>query len=60
MPAQEYGCNYCKITFKKPGPDNPKDKENIKCPRCRSSDIEKFDSLADKLRFFGSFAFSGG
>jgi DNA-directed RNA polymerase subunit RPC12/RpoP len=60
MPAQEYGCTNCKITFRKPEPDNPKDKVNTKCPRCGSSDIEKFDSLADKLRFFGSFAFSGG
>ena len=60
MSAQEYGCNYCKITFRKPDPDNPKDKENIKCPSCGSGDVERFSSLTDKLRFFSSFAFSGG
>ena len=60
MPAQGYGCSYCKITFRKPDSDNPKDKENVKCPRCGSSDIEKFDSHVDKLGFFSSFAFSGG
>jgi len=60
MSAQEYGCNYCKITFREPEPDNPKDKEKAKCPRCGSLDIERFDSLTDKLKFFSSFAFSGG
>ena len=60
MSAQEYGCNYCKITFKKPETDNSKGEDDIQCPRCGSRDTEKFDSLADKLRFFGSFAFSGG
>jgi DNA-directed RNA polymerase subunit RPC12/RpoP len=60
MQSKEYGCNNCKITFRTPETDNPKDKDNFNCPRCGSSDIEKFDSLADKLRFFGSFAFSGG
>ncbi len=60
MSAQEYGCNCCKITFMEPDPDEPKKKENIKCPRCGSGDLERFESLADKLRFFGSFAFSGG
>jgi len=60
MTVKEYGCNNCKITFRKPEDDNTKDKDKAKCPRCSSSDIEEFDSLADKLRFFGSFAFSGG
>lgn len=60
MSAQEYGCNYCRITFKEPEPDNPKDKENVKCPRCESIDVERLDSLADKIRFFSSLSFSGG
>ncbi|UCH51893.1 MAG: hypothetical protein JSV54_03880 [Chloroflexota bacterium] len=60
MSTQEYGCNYCKITFREHDPDKPKDKENIKCPRCGSGDLERFENLADKLRFFGNFAFSGG
>jgi len=60
MTVREYGCNTCRITFRKPDADNPEDKDKAKCPRCGSSNIEKFDSPADKLRFFGSFAFSGG
>jgi putative FmdB family regulatory protein len=60
MPAQEYGCNHCNITFEQPKSDNPKDNENLKCPGCGSSDVEKFDSLADKFKFFTRFAFSGG
>jgi len=60
MPAQEYGCNECRITFATPKPENLKDKENVKCPRCGSGNVEKFDSPADKVRFFTGFAFSGG
>jgi putative FmdB family regulatory protein len=60
MPVKEYGCNYCNITFKESNPDKPKDKDNVKCPRCGSRDIEKLDSPADKLRFFTRFAFGGG
>jgi DNA-directed RNA polymerase subunit RPC12/RpoP len=60
LSAQEYGCNYCKITFRKPETANPKDKVNVKCPSCGSNDVEKFHNLADKLRFFSSLAFSGG
>ena len=56
MSAQEYGCNYCKITFAKP----EEDKESVKCPRCGSGNVEKFNSYADKLKFFSRFAFSGG
>jgi hypothetical protein len=34
--------------------------KNVKCPRCGSGNVEKFDSPADKLRFFTQFAFGGG
>ena len=60
MSAQEYGCNYCKITFTGLKQDNPKDKAEVKCPRCGSANLEKFNSYADKLKFFSRFAFSGG
>lgn len=60
MPAQEYGCNYCRITFTKPKPANLKDKTDMKCPRCGSANVEKFDNLAGKLEFFRRFEFSGG
>lgn len=60
MSALEYGCNYCRITFTKPKSNNLKDKADMKCPRCGSRNIEKFDNLADKLDFFRRFEFSGG
>ena len=60
MSAQEYGCNYCRITFTKPETDKQKDNEDIKCPRCGSGNVEKLDSYTDKLKFFSKFAFSGG
>jgi len=34
--------------------------KNVKCPRCGSGSVEKFDSPSDKLRFFTQFAFGGG
>ncbi len=60
MSAREYGCSYCRITFTKPQPDNLKGKTDVKCPRCGSANVEKFDSLVDKLEFFRRFVFSGG
>jgi putative FmdB family regulatory protein len=60
MQVQEYGCNECRVTFKKPSPDNVKDDKNVKCPRCESGKVEKLDSAADRLRFFTQFAFGGG
>jgi len=56
----EYGCNECRVTFKRPHPDNVKVDKNVKCPRCGSGSVEKFDSPSDKLRFFTQFAFGGG
>jgi DNA-directed RNA polymerase subunit RPC12/RpoP len=60
MQVHEYGCNACRVTFKKPDPDNVKEEKNVKCPRCGSGNVEKFDSSTDKLRFFTQFAFGGG
>jgi len=60
MQVEEYGCNYCRTTFKKPYPDNVKKNDKVKCPRCGNENIEKLNSTADKLRFFSQFAFGGG
>ncbi|MGD0353012.1 MAG: hypothetical protein ABSB38_05905 [Dehalococcoidia bacterium] len=60
MQVQEYGCNECRVTFKKPNLDNVKDDKNVKCPRCGGGKVEKLDSPTDKLRFFTQFAFGGG
>ena len=60
MQVQEYGCNQCRITFKKTTPDNGKEEKNVKCPRCSSGKVEKFDSPTDELRFFTQFVFGGG
>jgi len=60
MQVQEYGCNDCRVTFKKIDPDNATGEKNVKCPRCGSGKVEKLDSVADKLRFFTQFAFGGG
>jgi DNA-directed RNA polymerase subunit RPC12/RpoP len=60
MEVQEYGCNQCRGTFKKINSDDLKVEKNVKCPDCGSSNIEKLDSMADKLKFFSRFAFSGG
>jgi len=56
----EYGCNECRVTFKKPYPNSVKVDKNVKCPRCGSGNVEKFDSPTDKLRFYTQFAFGGG
>ena len=60
MQVQEYGCNECRVIFKKPFPDNMKVDKDVKCPNCGSGKVEKFDSPTDKLRFFTQFAFGGG
>jgi putative FmdB family regulatory protein len=60
MEVREYGCNECRVTFKKINPDDVKDDKQVKCPHCGGSNIEKFDSPVDRLRFFTRFAFSGG
>jgi putative FmdB family regulatory protein len=60
MQVQEYGCNDCRVTFKKIDKDNVPEEKNVKCPRCGSNKVEKLDSAADKLRFFTQFAFGGG
>jgi len=60
MQVQEYGCNECRVTFKKIDTDNVTQEKNVKCPHCGSGKVEKLDSTADKLRFFTQFAFGGG
>lgn len=60
MEVQEYGCNQCRVTFKKINQDDVKDDKTVKCPSCGSGNVDKFDSPIDKLRFFTQFAFGGG
>ena len=59
MQVQEYGCNDCRSTFKTID-QNMKQERNVKCPRCGSGKVDKFDSPTDKLRFYTQFAFGGG
>jgi DNA-directed RNA polymerase subunit RPC12/RpoP len=60
MEVSEYGCNDCRIIFRKPYPKNVKANKNVKCPNCRSGDVVKLDSAVDKIRFFTQFAWGGG
>jgi putative FmdB family regulatory protein len=60
MEVQEYGCNECRVTFKKINPADSKNYKNVKCPHCGGSNVEKLDSPADKFRFFTRFVYSGG
>jgi DNA-directed RNA polymerase subunit RPC12/RpoP len=60
MEVNEYGCNDCRSTFKKPYPENMKADKNVKCPNCHSGNVVKLDSTYDKLRFFTQFAWGGG
>jgi DNA-directed RNA polymerase subunit RPC12/RpoP len=60
MEVREYGCNDCRITFKKPYPDNAKVDKKIKCTNCGGGNIVKLDSAYDKLKFFTQFAWGGG
>ena len=60
MDVEEYGCNLCRGTFKKPYPDNVKVDKTVKCPRCGGQNVEKLERPTDKLRFFTQFAWGGG
>jgi DNA-directed RNA polymerase subunit RPC12/RpoP len=60
MEVREYGCNDCRITFKKTYPDNAKVEKTIKCTNCGSRNVVKLDTAYDKLKFFTQFAWGGG
>jgi DNA-directed RNA polymerase subunit RPC12/RpoP len=60
MEVREYGCNDCRITFKKRQPDDAKVEKNVKCTNCGSGNVVKLDSAVDKFRFFTQFAWGGG
>ncbi len=60
MAVREYGCNYCRIIFNAPEADNVKDKGKVTCPSCGSTEVEKFESYADKVEFARRFVFTGG
>jgi DNA-directed RNA polymerase subunit RPC12/RpoP len=60
MEVREYGCNDCRIIFKKSYTENVKSDKSVKCTNCGSRNVVKLDSTADKFRFFTQFAWGGG
>lgn len=41
----EYKCHQCNTIFKLPVPSGPTEEEQIKCPACSSTDIERLTAL---------------
>ena len=60
MAIQEYKCRQCQAKFNESELSSSKGKNKVKCPECKSTDIESLDVPSGFWGFLRSIMASGG